>query len=683
MMRFWNGCKHLIYIFLFLLVVSFSIYIAYGALDTLENANAVLEILSEKQAFIFSVVTSLLFFLTFLGVVKKWTPVLERHWNASVALLFLGMMLIQVLMVLFVKTSLRYDHLKIFDTAVALFEKETVADTHFKSYFMKYPNNLPLCFFTYAWLHLASFLEIPKQDWMEFIKLVNVLFMNFGLFFGFDLLCKYRSKRTGISFLVFLAINPLWYLLVEMYYTSTISLAFSMGAVWIFHYAQRNKTLWQKYSLYFIMGILLAVGFKIRATVIITVAAIFLYACLQLKKVNSKELTSFLMAALAFLLILVSYSFVEKKYAGFDPSETGYPTIHWIMMSAQGEGQYNSADDAYTGSFDTKKEKSKAAAARLQERIEDMGTSGIFELFKNKLRVTFSDGTDDYAALFRTMREASFLQPYVNGARSDYLAVYVHMYHVCLMVFLILAFINRIFNGKRNFLDIFIFQICGAYVFYLIWEVDRAYSIPFMLMFLLCAADGIRFACVSFVSLNKKIKATNSIPVAAGSGLLFLFFAVIFMVHHVENPVKQYVVLQDQETSANFTIQKECYQTFTSRKPFNTLDLWVANWDGAANDSIYDVKILTKDGTVVRQMELLGANAPCMSNYTLSFEKITPEEKEETYTIWIKLRNSDCAIKTDFLYYGSGNWDMYQEGSLYTPEEKEQMDLAFAVYYQK
>lgn len=681
-MRFWNGCKNLIYLFLFLLVVPFSIYICYGALDTLENANAVLEVLSGKQVFFFLLITSVFFLFFFLGVLRKLIPVLEKHWTASVAILFIGMIVLQTLMVLFVKTSLRYDHLKIFDTAYALFEADTIADTHFKSYFMKYPNNLPLCFFTYAWMHLASFLEIPKQHWMEFIKIVNVLFMNLGLFFAFDLLGKYRSKRTALYFLVFLAINPLWYLLGEMYYTSTISLAFSMGAVWVFDLAQKRKIFWQKYSLYFIMGILLAVGFKIRATVIITTIAIFIYAILQVKKIRTRELNSFLMAALAFLLVLISYSFVERSYAGFDPSETGYPTIHWIMMSAQGEGQYNSADDAYTGSFETKKEKTKAVTLRLQERIEDMGASGVFELFKKKLRVAFSDGTDDYDALFRTMREASFLQPYFNGARSDYLAIYLHIYHVCLMGFLILGFICRIFKGKRNFLDIFIFQICGAYLFYLIWEVDKAYSIPFMLMFLLCAADGIRFACQMFASMNKKCKPTKALPMVAGSGLLFAFFSVILMVHYVSNPVKQYVVLQDQETSTDFTIQEECFQTFTSKKPFNTLDLWVANWDGAANDSIYDVKILTEDGTVVRQLELEGAQAPCMSNYTLSFDKITPE-KEERYTIWIKLRNPDCNIKTDFLYYGSGSWDVYEAGGLYLPEEKEQMDLAFAAYYQK
>lgn len=46
------------------------------------------------------------------------------------------------------------------------------------------------------------------------------------------------------------------------------------------------------------------------------------------------------------------------------------------MMSAQGDGQYNSADDAYTGSFSTREERTAADVERLKERIADMDQLG-------------------------------------------------------------------------------------------------------------------------------------------------------------------------------------------------------------------------------------------------------------------------------------------------------------------
>ena len=116
------------------------------------------------------------------------------------------------------------------------------------------------------------------------------------------------------------------------------------------------------------MGLLLAVGYKIRATVILTILSLLVYTVFTLdeEKITEwrKRIVSWCLslAAVLFglLLVFAVYGKAEQRYAGFDPAKTGYPTVHWIMMSAQGEGQYNSADDAFTGSFDTKAERTAA-----------------------------------------------------------------------------------------------------------------------------------------------------------------------------------------------------------------------------------------------------------------------------------------------------------------------------------
>jgi len=548
---------------------------------------------------------------------------------------------------------------------------------------MKYPNNIPLCLFTCFWLKAASTVHIPKACFMELVKLVNLLFMNVGLWCTFRLICRYRSRRTGICFLLLLLVNPLWYLLGQMYYTSTISLAFSMGAVWLFDCAGRQEALWKKYLEYFCMGILLAAGYKIRATVILTIISILIYAVLRLKNIRtSKEAVSLVAALLGIVLVFGAYGKLEERYAGFDPQETGYPAVHWVMMSAQGEGQYNSADDAYTGSYSTKEERTAADLALLKERIQDMGLDGLLTLFRNKMRVAFADGTDDYYSLFRTMRTTSWVQKYVNGGRSDYLALYLHSYHGVLTGMVLLAFIWRAFLRKRSFLDIFAFNICGAYLFYLIWEVDHAYSIPFMLMLLMWAADGMILLEEDMRLLDKRIPIGRVIPVAAGAGLAVLVLGAAFLVHRAGNPVREYSVLQDQETSGDLVLQTEFSQTFQTKKAFDHVDIWVANWDGPANDSVYDVQILDERGEVAAEGEIIGAKAPCMDSYTLAFDKVVPDRKQ-TYTIQVKLRNPDCAVKTDFLYYQSGAWNMYTAGALYVPEEVPDVDLAFAVYEEK
>lgn len=682
-MNFWNGCRKAVYIILFAVLIPFSAYIFYGALDTLNYADALQGILQGKLVPMFLLGTSFLLGALLLGLFQKLIPYLERRWSRAVPVLFGIMILLQILMVLTVRTSLRYDHLKIFDTAAALLDQDTIAETHFKHYFMKYPNNIPLCLFTYLFLKPASILGIPRDAWMELMKLVNLVFMNIGLWCTFRLVCRYFSRKTGLYLLLLVLVNPLWYLLGQMYYTSTISLTFSMGAVWLFDCARRQETGRKKYLLYLLMGILLACGYKIRATVIITMAALLLYAVLELKNIpKSKEAMSFLAVLAGIVLVFGCCGQAEKRYAGFDPSETGYPAVHWIMMSAQGEGQYNSADDAYTGSFSTREERTDADLALLKERVQQMGVKGLLTLFRNKLRVVFSDGTDDYYSLFRTMRETSWIQKYVNGGRSDYLAVYLHSYHGLLTGLLLLALVFRAFRGTGSRIDIFAFNLCGGYLFYLVWEADHAYSVPFMLMILAWAAEGMTVLEDGFEMVQKKLPSMRFLPPVSGAGMALVFAGIVFAVHRAGLPVREYAVLQDQETSRDLVLQTDFTQTFRTGKAFNHVDIWVANWDGAANDSVYDMRILDEDGTVVASGELIGAAAPCMDACTIAFEKVVPDRRQ-TYRLEISLRNPDCAVKTDFLYYQSGAWDMYGDGALYAPEEVPDVDLAFAVYEEK
>ena len=59
------------------------------------------------------------------------------------------------------------------------------------------------------------------------------------------------------------------------------------------------------------------------------------------------------------------------------------------------------------------------------------------------------------------------------------------------MGMVLLALIYRAWKGKPELWDVLIINLCGAYLFYLIWEVDQAYSIPFLLILTALGAEGI------------------------------------------------------------------------------------------------------------------------------------------------------------------------------------------------
>ena len=117
--------------------------------------------------------------------------------------------------------------------------------------------------------------------------------------------------------------------------------------------------------------------------------------------------------------------------------------------------------------------------------------------------------------------------------------------------------------------------------------------------------------------------------------------------------MREYAVLQDQETSDSLLLQTEFTQTFRTGQPFDHVDLWVANWDGGANDSVYDVQVLDEAGRVAAGGELVGAEAPCMEAYSISFERVVPD-REQVYRIQVRLKNPDCRIRTDFCITSPG-----------------------------
>ncbi len=61
--------------------------------------------------------------------------------------------------------------------------------------------------------------------------------------------------------------------------------------------------------------------------------------------------------ALTAALSLGFFSAAVNTYVDFDYKNTGFPAIHWVMMSARWDGSFDQNDENYTVSFETKEEK--------------------------------------------------------------------------------------------------------------------------------------------------------------------------------------------------------------------------------------------------------------------------------------------------------------------------------------
>ncbi|MCD8240867.1 MAG: hypothetical protein LUD73_00230, partial [Lachnospiraceae bacterium] len=126
----WRKGEKIVYVVLFALLLIFSAYIFYGALDTLTGADALQTVIQGKWIPVFLLCLVLLAAVCLLGFLRFVLPFLEKHFRPAVLVLFLIMIALQILTVFFLRTALRHDHLKVFDTAIELLENDTINDTY-------------------------------------------------------------------------------------------------------------------------------------------------------------------------------------------------------------------------------------------------------------------------------------------------------------------------------------------------------------------------------------------------------------------------------------------------------------------------------------------------------------------------------------------------------------------------
>ena len=115
-MKIWNSCRKAGYLILFAAVISMSAYIFYGALDTLKYADALENVINGRTVPVIMAGTVLLLAIFAIAVLTKVLPALEKKFVKTTVVLGSFMFLAQTLTVLVLRTSLRQDHLKIFDS---------------------------------------------------------------------------------------------------------------------------------------------------------------------------------------------------------------------------------------------------------------------------------------------------------------------------------------------------------------------------------------------------------------------------------------------------------------------------------------------------------------------------------------------------------------------------------------
>lgn len=203
---------------------------------------------------------------------------------------------------------------------------------------------------------------------------------------------KLRGSIGGVMALVFFALClPFWFMSAA-FYTDSLSLLFPV-LFYDFYLLFKEQTSRKGQLLTaFGMAAALTIGMLIKFTVLIVLAAVVIDAllCLNWKRVCLLVVCCGLLATVSFGTMNAYMYSVHLDRAECEELHTPY--LHWVMMGLQNSGQYNAEDYEYTRSYPPE-ERNQACLARIQERIQTLGTLGLARLFLDKAAICFGDGT--------------------------------------------------------------------------------------------------------------------------------------------------------------------------------------------------------------------------------------------------------------------------------------------------
>lgn len=440
--------------------------------------------------------------------IKKSTPLSDKQATmiiiAGVFVIFLIQLFVGYLLRTYPVTDInylnRYAHdfaqTGNFDLIQSDYEKGSV-------YLIRYPNNLPITILLgfVCRLGYLIFGYIPK-----FLPVVvNCIAINCGILFTALIAQKLFGNKKAFFTLGMCALFPPFYTYTAYCYTDSLSLPFVTGGIYFFLLALKSDKKIKPYVFAVICGVIVFLGFKMKATVIFVIIGAIIYGLLKLNIKRFASLSLALIIGFAGIGALYNTAFNSLHLATKEQvNESRYPYTHWVMMGLKGKGWYNVSDSNYTASFPDIETKTQANIKEIKNRIEQMGISNLYNHTVEKVVCTWNDGTYFISHHIEKPIKENFLHSIVldKGKYHFQFSVYSNAFQLMLLFFMLVSIIKGIKNPKPTFTTLLKGLVFAIFIFLIIWETRSRYLYNFTPVFILLSVDGIDY----FLHLLKKLK---------------------------------------------------------------------------------------------------------------------------------------------------------------------------------
>ena len=352
-----------------------------------------------------------------------------------------------------------------------------------ENYFAVYPNNQFL---------LVIVSGLYKAEQLLFGQISNIFptaanIISLDISYILMYICArlmYTPEKAAVCAVRGLMFTPLvTYSL--FFYTDSMAMPWITAAILLYIILQKRFSekaaakgdMLKRAALIAAVGAASAVAYKIKGSALLLVPAIVIDILLRRKGISGKAAAAEVVLVFAAVCTVISNAACGAlKISDEELEKYSFPPIHWVMMSADGRGGYQSEDFFYTKSFDGYKNKERADILRLEDKVGRQGVFGTLKHLANKLGYTWGNGT--FMAGYYMEKSGFFNSPVFYFFST--------VLHFSLLILMARSFIGRsVTDGvlEENFvLKLLLMELT---LFLLLWETRNRYLVSFFILFAL------------------------------------------------------------------------------------------------------------------------------------------------------------------------------------------------------
>ncbi|MGO4493453.1 glycosyltransferase family 39 protein, partial [Arthrobacter sp. 2YAF22_2] len=268
-------------------------------------------------------------------------------------------------------------------------------------YYSMYPNNIMLT------LVLAGYLSVLHQFGVTDLYLAAIALNAVVMTAAVLLVVVVARKIAGIGMAIFallpcavyIALSP-W---IAVPYSDTLGMIFPILLLYLFQLGQETSKRLLRYGLWFAMGLVAAIGFYVKPTIVLVLIA----AAVAVVFARRAPLRNWrLLGGSAICLILTFGAFAAGSAAikasvaashavSFDlnNNDREFPVTHFLKMGSAGLGGFNGPDVTETKSIASAQDRFQNGIDVYVDRVSTMGPWGYLDFLNVKGKAILGDGT--------------------------------------------------------------------------------------------------------------------------------------------------------------------------------------------------------------------------------------------------------------------------------------------------